>query len=119
MVVCLLCVMAGPVHVSCTPQMLNQFFLQGAPGLDIEALVDRFMRHVIALVTRVCLLQPACYLFWRPLQLELAGHDVGQRSIHHELTRLGTSRSTPSALIGLDCAVPFQAAVSFNFSTNR
>ena len=35
-----------------------------AAGLDEEALVDRFMGHVVVLIIRVFPLQPAGYLVW-------------------------------------------------------
>ena len=56
MVVGLLCVMARSAHVPAAPQVLEQSLFQRASSLDIKATVDRFVRQMKVLVTRVCLL---------------------------------------------------------------
>ncbi|MNQ98573.1 hypothetical protein D3C85_1142690 [compost metagenome] len=83
--------------------------------MDIEAAVNGFVRHVILLVAREQLLEPASNLFWRPLQLELAGNHVGQHAVLRQLTRFGAPRLIPSMLIRLSCTICFAATIALEF----
>ena len=56
-IVCLLRVMPGPANVSSAPQMFKQFLFEGPAGLGIEPAANHFVRHVLVLVTRVCLVR--------------------------------------------------------------
>ena len=54
----LLGVMARTAHHPGAPQMLHQFLLQGAAGLDEEAAIDGLGRHLKARIVGIGVLEP-------------------------------------------------------------
>ena len=47
------------------PEVLKQLLLQGAPGLDKQAAINRLVRHLAVLVLRIGTPEPSSDLLWR------------------------------------------------------
>src|SRR5678815_4775653 len=95
----LLRVMARTTHPPCSPQVLQQLFLQGTAGLDEERAVDRLVGHLARLVLGISALEPPSHLVRRPLELQLVGYDTRQRRVLREFTALRTLRPVPRCLV--------------------
>ena len=98
--------------------MLKKLLLQRAARLDVEAAVYRLVRHVIPLRTWEHVLEPSGNLLGRPLELELAGDQLGQFLTLGQLTTFGATRLIPSMLIRLDRALCRAATVAIDFSAD-
>ena len=85
----LLRVMARATHPSGSPQMLQQFFLQGTAGLNEERAIDRLVGHLARLILRIRALEPPGHLVRRPLELQLVSHNTCERRVLASLQRFG------------------------------
>ncbi len=106
-------------HHPGTPQMLQQLFLQGPAGLDEEASVDRLVRHLVVLVVRIRVLEPAGDLLRGPQPVQLAGHDAGQCSVLQQFTGLGSARPLPGGLVSNAGPVAPPTTVTLYLTTHR
>lgn len=115
---CLLGVAAPSAHHPRSPQVLQQLFLQGPSGLDEEASVDGLLRHLVILIVRIRVLEPAGDLLWRPQPLELVCHDAGQCPVLYQFTALRAPRPFPGRLIRQVGSIAASTAVASDFATD-
>ena len=90
----------GLAPAAAPAQVAGQLLAQGAPGLDVEVVVDRFGRHPPSWVMRVLLAQPLGDLLGRPLLFEQALDAPGEVGMALELEYLGTARLLYRPVLG-------------------
>lgn len=97
--------------------MRQQLLLQGASGLYEEAAIDG--RVTLDYSYRLIdVLQPPDNLLRRPQQLELACHDVRQRSVLRQFTDLGTTRPIPGSPASLTRPIASLATVALDLAAD-
>src|SRR5258708_29072446 len=87
------------------PEVLQELPLQHPSGLDEQAAIDRFVRHLIIRLFRMGALEPASDLLGRPLPPQLGRYCPGQDRSATQLARLGTQGPIPGGLIGTRGAI--------------
>src|SRR5439155_20631737 len=70
-------------------QMLDELFFKHSASLDEQALVDRLMRYLHALIVGVSDLQPSRDLLGRPLEGQFTRHYLAQPTVQSEPALLG------------------------------
>ena len=81
--------LARIAEASPSTQMLDELFFQHPASLNEQALVDRFMRYLHALIAGVSDLQPSRDLLGRPLEGQFTRHDVAQPVVQSKPAGLG------------------------------
>src|SRR5688572_12243477 len=104
--------MARATHPSGSPQVLQQFFLQGTAGLNEERAIDRLVGHLARLVLRIRALEPPGHLVRRPLELQLVGHSTRERGVRREFTALRTLGPIPRCLVSSTRSICSTAAIA-------
>ncbi len=82
-------------------EMGGELFGQHPSGLHEQRQIDRLVRHPHLRIIGERPAEPACDLLGRPVQCELAGHELAQPPVGGEPAHLRSARSGPGRLVAL------------------